>query len=67
MESRLQIQDIQDEELDMELTAQELEELEALKGGNFVTNLGLIGLGIPKVFPYGIPYPDLFEKVNIFR
>ncbi|MDZ8025051.1 MAG: hypothetical protein RMX65_019230 [Nostoc sp. DedQUE01] len=71
MENRLQIQDIPDEQLDMELTPEELEELEALKGGNLAINFPLINSqiqwNIPKIFPYGTPVWDLFQQPGLFR
>ncbi|MBW4614564.1 MAG: hypothetical protein KME21_15070 [Desmonostoc vinosum HA7617-LM4] len=56
MENRLQVQNLQGEELDMELTPEELEELEALKGGG----LSYLGDFTYRPFPYGIP-ADLFR------
>ncbi|MBG1263712.1 hypothetical protein [Nostoc commune] len=54
MENRLQIQDFQNDELYMELTPEELEELKELKGGLSLSQLsGSFTLG--GAFPLGLP------------
>lgn len=54
MKEHLQVQDLQVNELDAELTPLELEELDALKGGASVSDLYYIST-TPILFPRGIP------------
>lgn len=56
MKEHLQVQDLQVNELDGELTPLELEELEALKGGASVSNYSL------SLFPRGIPSILIYES-----
>jgi hypothetical protein len=59
MKEHLQVQDLQVNELDAELTPLELEELDALKGGALGSNysLNLFPRGIPSIFIYESTLP----------
>ena len=78
MENRLEVQNIQDDELYMDLTAEELKELEQMKGGSGnliykpLTNRIPVPskpfpLGIVEPFPNGIPvpFPNVISEPSI--
>ncbi len=63
MENRLEVQNIQGDELFMELTPEELEELKELKGGGLPYPPGSFPLGIvtPELGRLPLDLPDSFR------
>jgi hypothetical protein len=55
MENRIKVQELQENQSCMELTPEELAELEAIKGG------ASLSLSTAILFPYGIPVIDIFK------
>lgn len=65
MENRLIVQNINENESSMELTPEELTELEAIKGGNTILNLYQYQIPTIKFFPYGILDPEILRIPQI--
>jgi hypothetical protein len=60
MENQIQVQELQENQSCMELTAEELAELEAVKGGASIYTNPIL------YFPYGIPL-DIYQLPKIHQ